>query len=222
MTTRSSWSPPVVEPSVFSTPMTVTFCPPTVMVWPTALVEPSSWAAVVEPSTATELSEVTSAAVKNLPCATERARTPSHSAFVATTLLVHVVVPATRLCEPPLVGATRAMSGATLGSASTAASSMVRVVALPRPPRTPEELVVLPGVTLSRLEPSLLIWSVTCFWAPWPNPTVSMTAAIPMRMPNIVSADRRRRVRRESYAVRRVSSQVTDVLLSAHPGCRRA
>ena len=52
--------------------------------------------------------------------------------------------------------------------------------------------VVLPGVTVSTLEPSAVISEVTCPWAPSPSPTVRMTAAMPMRMPRTVSAERRR------------------------------
>ncbi len=59
-----------------------------------------------------------------------------------------------------------------------------------------------PGETISRLLPSELIWSLTWAEAPWPSPTVSMTAAMPIRMPSMVRADRIRRVRIASSAVR--------------------
>ena len=84
----------------------------------------------------------------------------------------------------------------------------VSVDALPRPPRTPP-VVVLPGLTMSRFEPSLLIESRTWAWAPWPSPTVRITAAMPMRMPSMVSAERRRWDRTASIAVRNVSKVFT-------------
>ena len=55
--------------------------------------------------------------------------------------------------------------------------------------------VVLPGVTTSRLDPRALMALATFACAPWPRPTVSMTAAMPMRMPSMVSTDRIRRAR---------------------------
>ena len=72
-------------------------------------------------------------------------------------MAVHVAEPATSAVELCEVGATAAMSGQTDRSASSDASSMVRVVALPKPPRTPLVDVELPGETMSRLDPSLLI-----------------------------------------------------------------
>jgi len=84
------------------------------------------------------------------------------------------------------------MSGATTGLASAVASRVVSVDADPRPPRMPLVVVVLPGETMSRLLPSWLIWLRTCACAPWPRPTVSITAAMPIRMPSMVSPDRSR------------------------------
>ena len=40
-----------------------------------------------------------------------------------------------------------------------------------------------PGETTSRLVPSSSICSLTSAWAPWPRPTVRMTAVMPIRMP---------------------------------------
>ena len=82
-----------------------------------------------------------------------------------------------------------------------------------------------PGETMSRFEPSLSIWRATCCCAPWPRPTVSITAAIPIRMPSMVRAERIRRVRIASQPVRRVSSQLTGAPGPARPcraGGRRA
>ena len=45
-----------------------------------------------------------------------------------------------------------------------------------------------PGETISRLVPSELIWALHLPAAPWPRPTVSTTAAMPIRMPSMVSA----------------------------------
>ena len=66
----------------------------------------------------------------------------------------------------------------------------VSVDADPHPPRTPPVPVLLPGVTMSRLVPSACTCADTCRWAPMPRPTVRITAAMPMRMPSMVSPDR--------------------------------
>ena len=79
---------------------------------------------------------------------------------------------------------------------------------MPSPPRTPVLLVELPGETSSRLLPSALICELTFCWAPSPRPTVSTTAAMPIRMPSVVSPDRSRCERIASQPVRRVSSQL--------------
>ena len=105
------------------------------------------------------------------------------------------------------VGATAATSGAIAGSASIAASAVVRVEAeLPAPRKLLEVFEEL-GVTTIRFEPSELIWDVIDACAPWPRPTVSMTAAMPIRMPSMVSSERRRRALRAEMAVRTVSVQ---------------
>ena len=121
---------------------------------------------------------------------------------------VQLVVPAGSETEPPVVGATRATSGATLASAIAAASWRVSVEAEPKPPRTPVVAVLLPGETTSRLLPRALIWSRTLSWAPWPRPTVRITEEMPMRMPSMVSADRSRCETIAAQPVRRVSAQV--------------
>ena len=86
---------------------------------------------------------------------------------------------------------------------------MVSVDAEPAPPRTPPVVVLLPGETISRLLPSELIRAPTSCWLPSPSPTVSTTAAMPIRMPSMVSPDRSRWLRMASHPVRKVSSQFT-------------
>ncbi|HEX5346590.1 MAG TPA: hypothetical protein VFW64_05735, partial [Pseudonocardiaceae bacterium] len=138
---------------------------------------------------------------------TVRARTVVQSGVVPTTVVVQFEVPAVSDSERCTVGATAAMSGATTFEASAVASVSVRVEAEPEPPRTPLLLVMLPGVMMSRLLPSELICWLICAWAPRPSPTVSMTAAIPIRMPRTVSPERIRCDRTASSPVRMVSSQ---------------
>src|SRR5512146_2873835 len=53
------------------------------------------------------------------------------------------------------------------------------------PPRFTE-----PEATKSTLEPMAAIWSCTCRCAPWPTPTIAMTAATPMMMPSMVRLER--------------------------------
>ena len=142
---------------------------------------------------------------------TVRARTASHSGVVPTTDVVQFVEPYTRLSEVFFTGATPATSGAATGELSAAASATRNVDAEPKPPRTPVVLVALPGDTISKLLPSALICELTFCCAPSPRPTVMTTPAMPMRMPSMVRAERRRCDRTASQPVRRVSSQpITD------------
>jgi hypothetical protein len=76
-------------------------------------------------------------------------------------------------------------------AAMALASSCVSVATAPEPSRTPL-LLMLPGSTMIRLLPILWI----CAWiravAPAPTPTMAITAATPMMMPSMVSAERMR------------------------------
>src|SRR5450631_3102612 len=197
-----------LEPLGASTPSTVNGVPPMVTLWPTTSVEPKSSWAVVAPRTTTEDALAWSAAVRNVPADRVRARTDIQEGVVPTTEVVQLLDPATRDCELDVLGATAAMSGATTGEARAAASAWVSVEADPNPPRTPVVLVVLPGEMINKLVPRASTWAVTCCWAPMPRPTVRITAAIPMRIPRTVSAERIRWVRIASRAVRSVSNQV--------------
>ena len=67
--------------------------------------------------------------------------------------------------------------------------------------------VLLPGETMSRLLPSALICCAPGACAPWPRPTVSITAAMPIRMPSTVSVERIRCARSAPQPVRRVSAR---------------
>ena len=69
------------------------------------------------------------------------------------------------------------------------ASATVRVEALPKPARTPLE-VVAPGSTTSRLVPRLAICSSTAAFAPCPTATMATSAATPMNTPSMVNAER--------------------------------
>ena len=122
-------------------------------------------------------------------------------------VVVQLVSPAFIDTELVAVAVTASTSGATTSSASASASPIVRVDAVPKPPRMPESSVELPGDTTRTLVPSSSIWSWTSARAPRPMPTVRITAVIPIRIPSIVRADRRRWVRTASAAVKRVSRQ---------------
>ena len=69
------------------------------------------------------------------------------------------------------------------------ASSSVRLCALPVPVRMPE-LVMLPERTTIRLLPMEAICSLMRCWAPDPTATIAITAATPMMIPSMVSAER--------------------------------
>ena len=109
-------------------------------------------------------------------------------------------------------GATVWTSGAAARRCSASASRTVSVDAEPKPPRTPVDDVELPGETTRTFVPSALIWSWTSARAPSPSPTVSTTAVMPIRIPSIVSSERRRWLRTASAAVRNVSRQLTRAL----------
>ena len=86
---------------------------------------------------------------------------------------------------------------------------IVSVEAEPKPPRTPVVLVVLPGETISRLLPSDRdLGAHLPAGALSPRPTVRITAAIPIRMPSMVSPERSRWLRMASQPVRSVSQPV--------------
>ena len=196
------------EPDEASTPITVRLVPWVVTDCPTALRPPNSSEAVSAPSTTTRARRSTSSWVKKRPLCSVRERTSSQAGVVPASWVVQLVVPATSETDEPVVGATRATSGTTEWSAIEAASWRVSVDALPKPPRTPDDEVLLPGETTSRLLPSALIWSRTLSWAPCPRPTVRITDETPMMMPSMVSADRSRCETIADQPVRRVSIQV--------------
>jgi hypothetical protein len=204
----SSLEPDVVAPDSASTPITVSAVPSTVTVCPTGLPTLNSSEAVSEPRTTTFAPAEASSGVKNRPEASVRERTSFQFGVVPTTLEVQLVVPAVSAVVVVLAGATRATSGATVRSAIAWASARVSVEAEPKPPRTPLLLVLLPGETISRLEPRASICLRTCSWAPRPRPTVRTTEEIPMTMPSMVSSDRSRWLRTASRAVRSVSTQL--------------
>ena len=135
------------------------------------------------------------------PEVTDRERTVLQLGQVPVRVVVQFLDPLTSEAEVVEVGATVWMSGATDLASSASASWTVSVDAEPKPPRVPLLLVELPGETTSRLVPSSLIWACTLALAPWPRPTVSTTAVMPIRMPSMVRADRSRWVRTASVAV---------------------
>ena len=94
----------------------------------------------------------------------------SHDGVVPCTVVVAVSLPAVRTSEDEVMPATALMSGASTGEARAATSDMVSVEAEPNAPRMPVVDVVLPGVMVSRLEPSALISEVTCPGRPRPDP----------------------------------------------------
>ena len=143
------------------------------------------------------------------PDATPRERTVRQLTVVPVSVVVQLFDPAWSAADVAATGATAAMSGVAAPGRSAAASCSVKVEAEPNPPRVPDVVVELPGEITSTLVPSSLIWSWTFALAPWPIPTVSTTAVMPIRMPSIVNAERRRCVRTASVAVRNVSLQVT-------------
>ena len=186
--------------------MTVNDWPLMLMVWPTGEPVSNSSVAVSVPITATLADEFTSSVVKKRP---EPDRPGPHRLPVRDG--------ADHGRRPGGTGGGlqragdrrrrrhRGTSGATARSASMAASAVVSVETVPPPPRKPPLVVDELGVTMIMFEPSELICEVICACAPWPRPTVSMTAAMPIRMPSMVSSERIRRALSAETAVRMVS-----------------
>ena len=190
-----------VSPTELRTPMTVRGTPLTLMVWPTGSALANSSEAVSEPRTATAAWSVTSWLSRKRPSviAAVADRLPGRGGAVdrgGPGVGVGVVGDASPMSDS--TGATALMSGATTLDCRAAASASVRVEAVPKPFRTPLEEVVLPGDTVSRLVPRELMADLTWFWAPWPRPTVRMTAAMPIMMPSTVRPERRRWLRTAS------------------------
>ena len=223
--TWSSWSEVEdddEEPTVLSTPMTVMGTPSTSTVWPTGSAPLKSSDAVSEPRTATAVWSVTSWSSMKRPWVTLRLRTVSQLGVVPFTVVVQLEDPAVSVSDDEAIGATALMSGADRLEARAVASVSVRVDAEPNPLRIPLDEVVLPGEMVNRLVPRALISELTWFWAPWPRPTVRMTAAMPIMMPRTVRPDRRRWVRMALSPVRRVSSQLTAPAPGRGGSARRA
>ena len=85
------------------------------------------------------------------------------------TVVVQLAEPLTNDSDVCLMGATPAMSGVETSDERPIASSNVSVDDEPNPPRTPLEVVALPGDTISRSLPSALICALTLSCAPLPN-----------------------------------------------------
>src|SRR3954469_13887326 len=115
---------------------------------PTALRPLKSSLTVSDPSTTTERAFARSSAAIKGPDDSARARTSPQAGVVPTTLVVQLVLPAASDSLAVDAGATAAMSGATVRLPRASASATVSVEDVPRPPRTPDELVVDPGVTM--------------------------------------------------------------------------
>ena len=74
---------------------------------------------------------------------------------------------------------------------------------LPLPKLTPP-LDAVPGMTSRLLAPMLAMVFCTAVLEPWPISVMAMTAATPMMMPSVVSAERMTLRRRARKAVRRM------------------
>src|SRR5665647_2859568 len=116
--------------------------------------------------------------VKNLPLVIVRAVTSTQSGVVPTTDVESEVDPLYAVVVVVETGATLRMSGQVFLSASAAASlsvsgvvNRVRLFAEEPPAFDTVRLELAPEFTMIRFEPSLLIWSVIVFCAPWPRPT---------------------------------------------------
>src|SRR6266540_1562063 len=195
------------EPADVSTPTTSYGTLLSVTVCPTGSIGPNSSLAVSEASTVTAAALAWSDSLMKRPDSRLRPRTGSQDDVVPTTVVVQFVEPLSSSWELCRTGATPLTSGAAVLDVNAVASAMVSVDAEPKPPRTPP-LVELPGETISRLPPSAANCLATFCCAPWPSPTVSTTAAMPIRMPSEVSIERSLCVRIASQPLPKTSDQV--------------
>jgi hypothetical protein len=210
-TPRSSpfWKPwPPVEAS---TPTTMNGTLPTVTASPTCT---RRFCATVLPRTIFCARVATSSVVKKRPLPTPRALVISQSGLLPCTWVLQFDDVLTMVSRACTTGATAWMSGALSRLDRPATSLMVRVLAVPPPPKTPPD-TVLPGVTVSRLVPSAEMRAVTASEDALPMPTVQITAATPKRMPRVVRMERSRCPRMPRNPVSKVRSRFT------RPRCRR-
>ena len=101
--------------------------------------------------------------------------------------------------------ATRLTAGQSRQMAS--ASCGVSVMTLPLPKLTPP-LAAVPGMISRLLAPMLAMVFCTAMLEPWPISVMAMTAATPMMMPSVVSAERM------TLRLRRVKRPVAGTLIS--------
>jgi hypothetical protein len=116
--------------------------------------------------------------------------------------------PLARTWERSRISGERAATPAT-SRRMASASSRVRLLAEPQPPRMPP-VVMLPGKTLMRFWPRLAMEASTWALAPLPMLTMAMTAATPMMMPRAVRIERR--------ALRRSARRATLMMLAKRIG----
>src|SRR4051794_15603717 len=121
------------ELTLSRTPTTDRVTPLYVTVRPTALVVENSCCAVSGPSTTTAAADWSSASVRNRPEDSVRERTTCQLAVVPASVVVQLVVPATRAALVVDTAATAWMSGAASDEARAAASWRVRLDAEPKP-----------------------------------------------------------------------------------------
>ena len=150
-----------------------------------------------------------------------RARTDSQDGEVPTTLVVQFVEPFCRVCRGGRGRGDRGRRPAPPPGTRARSRRLGERGRRPEPAAHAAGRCVLPGETMSRLVPSACTCATTCRWAPMPRPTVRMTAAMPMRMPSMVSPDRSRCVRIASRPVRSVSAQLTGTSPAARWRARR-
>ena len=137
------------------TPTTVIGTPLISTVWPTGSWRLKSSAAVVGART------VTASSSRKRPWATVRERTVNHEGVDPTTVVVQLAVPAVRLSDDCVMGATALISGATVFDSRADTSAVVSVVAEPSASRIPALEVELPGVMVRMLVPSEVISELT-------------------------------------------------------------
>ena len=95
----------------------------------------------------------------------------------------------------------------------TSASSSRSDAPVPAPPAKPPCLL-LPAVTISMLEPSPAIDADTSFCTPPPIASIRITAATPMIMPSMVSAERSRLATSADHA----SASIEAIIARAYEG----
>ncbi|MGC4091648.1 MAG: hypothetical protein QM756_27960 [Polyangiaceae bacterium] len=167
---------------------------------------PYSLSTTVLPSSTTLVDDSMSDWLMARPCATPQLRTSKYSGVVPPIWVVQFWSSLTTELLLRKNGAAAFTVGTSLWIAFR--SSHVRVGWLPKPPRTPPE-VLAPGITMSKFVPIAAKACSTLDLAPSPMATMAITAPTPITTPSVVKNERILLRNSARNAMRKVCSRFT-------------